>query len=57
MVILGLGIVVDFTVQSLYLLAATQARAFIRSPRSMKLVNRSSAGLMAGSAALIASRG
>ncbi|KFG70651.1 LysE family translocator [Microvirga sp. BSC39] len=57
MMILGLGLAVDFTVQGIYLLAATQARAFIRSPRSMKLVNRSSAGLMAGSAALIASRG
>ncbi len=57
MVILGLGVAVDLAVQSIYLLAATQARAFIRSPRSMRLVNRSSAGLMAGSAALIASRG
>jgi threonine/homoserine/homoserine lactone efflux protein len=57
MVILALGVMVDLMVQSIYLLAATQARAFVRSPRSMKLVNRSSAGLMAGSAALIASRG
>ena len=57
MLILGLGLSVDLTVQAIYLLAATRARAFIRSSRSMKLVNRSSAGLMAGSAALIASRG
>jgi len=57
MLILGLGVAVDLTVQSIYVLAATQARTLIRSPRSMKLVNRSSAGLMVGSAALIASRG
>jgi threonine/homoserine/homoserine lactone efflux protein len=57
MLIVGVGLAVDLAVQSAYLLAATQARAVIRSPRSMTLVNRSSAGLMVGSAALIASRG
>ena len=55
--ILGMGVAVDLTVQSIYLAAAMQARAFIRSPRSMKLINRSSAGMMAGSTALIASQG
>jgi threonine/homoserine/homoserine lactone efflux protein len=54
--ILGLGLAVDLAVQNIYLLTAARARAFIRSPRSMRLVNRSSAGLMAGSAALIATR-
>jgi threonine/homoserine/homoserine lactone efflux protein len=38
-------------------LGAARARSFFRSPRRLRLVNRSAAAMMAGSAALIASRG
>jgi threonine/homoserine/homoserine lactone efflux protein len=54
--ILGLGLLIDLTVQTAYVIAATRARALIRSPRHLRAVNRSAAGVMFGSAALIASR-
>ncbi|HVH43702.1 MAG TPA: LysE family translocator [Labilithrix sp.] len=54
MIALGLGI--DLGVQLAYVAAAARARAFVRSPRHVKRVNRSAAGLMVGSAALIATR-
>jgi threonine/homoserine/homoserine lactone efflux protein len=52
-----LGILIDMSVQLVYLTAASRARGLIRSPRGMRIVNRSAAGLMAGSAAAIAARG
>jgi threonine/homoserine/homoserine lactone efflux protein len=55
--ILAMGIGIDLAVQAIYLSVASGARSFIRSPRQMRVVNRSAAGLMAGSAAVIASRG
>jgi len=48
---------IDLAVQGLYLLGASRARRFFRSPRRLRLVNRSAAAMLAGSAALIASRG
>jgi len=55
-VIVALGLAIDLGVQVAYLMVAARARAFIRSPHQMRAVNRSAAGLMAGSAALIAMR-
>ena len=55
--ILILGLVIDLCIQLAYLFAATRARKLVQSERHMRLVNRSSAGLMTGVAALIASRG
>jgi threonine/homoserine/homoserine lactone efflux protein len=48
---------IDLAVQAAYVLGAARARSFFRSPRRLRLVNRSAAAMMAGSAALIASRG
>ncbi|HEV7369717.1 LysE family translocator [Arenibaculum sp.] len=56
-IILALGLLIDLSVQAAYLAAASKARAFVRSPGRMRVVNRTAAGLMMGSAALIASRG
>ncbi|WP_201830099.1 LysE family translocator [Microvirga zambiensis] len=56
-VILALGVGIDLAVQTIYLSVAARARSFIRSSRQIRIVNRSAAGLMAGSAAVIASRG
>jgi threonine/homoserine/homoserine lactone efflux protein len=39
-----------------YALAANRARALFRSPRAMKIVNRSAAGMMAGVAIAVAAR-
>jgi threonine/homoserine/homoserine lactone efflux protein len=36
-----------------YVLAAARARSFLRSPRAVRLVNRGSAGVMAGAAVII----
>jgi threonine/homoserine/homoserine lactone efflux protein len=55
--IVTLGIGIDLTVQTGYLAIASRARLIIRSPRHMRLVNRSAAGLMATSAGIIATRG
>lgn len=45
-------IIIDFG----WALAAASARRFFRNPRAMRAANRTSAGLMAGAAAAIASR-
>lgn len=42
---------------SAYALAADRARRFVASPRAARLVNRVTGGVMAGAAALIATRG
>ncbi|MGK9170683.1 LysE family translocator [Inquilinus limosus] len=48
---------IDLMVQSAYVAGAARARRFFLSPRRLRLANRSAAAMMAGSAALIASRG
>lgn len=55
--IIGLGLAIDLAVQVTYLAVASRARLFIQSPRHLRLVNRSAAGLMATSAGIIAARG
>lgn len=45
-------IVIDFA----WILAASQARKLLKSPRAMRIANRVSAGTMAGAAAAIAAR-
>jgi threonine/homoserine/homoserine lactone efflux protein len=55
--IIALGVAIDLMVQASYLAVASRARRFIRSPRHMRLVNRSAAGLMATSAGVIVARG
>lgn len=55
--IVVLGTLIDLSVQLIYLAAASRVRGLIRSPHGMRIVNRSAAGLMAGSAAVIAARG
>lgn len=54
--ILALGLVIDVSVQTAYVAAASRAGALVRSATQMRVVNRSAAGLMFGSAAWIASR-
>lgn len=54
--ILLLGVVIDLVVQLAYLAAASRARVFIGSPRRMQAANRTAAGLLVGSATLIATR-
>ena len=56
LLIVLVGPAIDLTVQCAYLLTAAKARNIIRSERNMVLVNRASAGLIGGSAALIAAR-
>ena len=51
------GVSIDLAVQTVYVLAAERARLLVLSERHMKMVNRCSAGVITGSAALIASRG
>jgi threonine/homoserine/homoserine lactone efflux protein len=55
--IIVLGLAIDLAVQVTYLVIASRARSLIHSPRHMRLVNRSAAGLMATSAGIIAARG
>lgn len=43
-------------VDSAWVVLAAQARRFLRSPRAMRIANRTSAGMMAGSAVAIATR-
>lgn len=52
--IVGLGVAIDLTIQSVYLIGASKLRSALRSPRAMKRVNRTSAGLMAGCAGWLA---
>jgi threonine/homoserine/homoserine lactone efflux protein len=54
LIILVVGVAIDLTVQCAYLVTASKARAFLRSARSIQIVNRSAAALMASAAALIA---
>ncbi len=48
--------IVLITIDVAWVLAATQARRLLRSPRAVKIANRISAGTMAGAAAVIAAR-
>jgi len=43
-------------VDSAWVVLAAQARRFLRSPRAMRIANRTSAGMMAGAAVAIATR-
>jgi threonine/homoserine/homoserine lactone efflux protein len=56
LLILGLGIAIDLAVQTAYVLLSGRLGRLIRSSRRLRLVNRSAAGIMAGSAAAIAAR-
>jgi threonine/homoserine/homoserine lactone efflux protein len=49
-------IVVYSIVLVLYVNAAHRARAMFRSPRALKLINRGSGTMMAGAAAVVATR-
>ena len=51
-----LGIVIDLSIQLLYLAAASKIRKAIKSEKAMKQVNRTSAGLMVTCAGWLASR-
>lgn len=48
--IVALGITIDLMVQFAYLAAASKVRKAVRSPKAMRRVNRTSAGLMVGCA-------
>lgn len=48
--------VVLAAVDSAWVVLAAQARRFLRSPRAMRIANRTSAGMMAGAAIAIATR-
>lgn len=48
--------VVLAVVDSAWVVLAAQARRFLRSPRAMRIANRTSAGMMAGAAIAIATR-
>lgn len=48
--------VVLAAVDSAWVVLAAQARRFLRSPRAMRIANRTSAGMMAGAAVAIATR-
>ncbi|MBN8949843.1 LysE family translocator [Rhizobium sp. 60-20] len=52
--IVGLGVAIDLTIQSIYLITASKVRSTLRSSRAMRRVNRTSAGLMAGCAGWLA---
>jgi threonine/homoserine/homoserine lactone efflux protein len=54
--ILILGLLIDLTTQSLYLLLASRARRLVTSARTMRIINRASAGVIGTSATLIAVR-
>lgn len=49
-------VVVLVAVDAVWVLAATQARRLLKSPRAMRIANRASASMMAGAAAAIATR-
>lgn len=52
--IAALGIAIDLTIQFIYLAAASKVRKVVRTPKAMRQVNRTSAGLMAGCAGWLA---
>ena len=54
--ILTLQVAIDAAVQTAYVLFSGRAGRLLRSPRRLRVVNRSAAGIMAGSAAAIAAR-
>lgn len=54
LLIIALGVVVDFAVQCAYLKTAAKARRFISTPKQMRVVNRGAAALIACCAGLIA---
>lgn len=54
--VLAFGILIDLTVQIAYLFFAGRVRYLVKSQKHLKAVNRTAAGLMAGSAAVIISR-
>ncbi|WP_093222298.1 MULTISPECIES: LysE family translocator [unclassified Variovorax] len=56
LVIIVLGVLVDFAVQCAYLKTASKARRFISTPRHLRVVNRGAAAVIACCAALIARR-
>jgi threonine/homoserine/homoserine lactone efflux protein len=55
-VLVGLTVLVLLVVLVPYLVLAAKARWFLRTPRALKLLNRTAAGFMAGAAAAIAAR-
>ena len=55
-ILVALTIVVLFVVLVPYLALAAKARWFLKSPRALKLLNRTAAGFMMGAAAAIAAR-
>ncbi|AZO10466.1 MULTISPECIES: LysE family translocator [unclassified Mesorhizobium] len=55
-VLLALTAIVLFVVLVPYLALAAKARWFLKSPRALKLLNRTAAGFMVGAAAAIAAR-
>ena len=52
--ITALGVGIDVTVQMAYLLMASRIKRAIRSPKAMKRLNRTSAGVMTGCAGWMA---
>ncbi|SDV50748.1 LysE family translocator [Chitinasiproducens palmae] len=54
--IVALGVVLDLSVQSLYLGAALRARKYVTQPRHLRRVNRAAAGLIAACAVMVARR-
>lgn len=54
--ILVLGVLVDFSVQLFYLIVARQARSFISSPSRVRIADRTAAAMMAGCAGAIAAK-
>ncbi|TIT96798.1 MAG: LysE family translocator [Mesorhizobium sp.] len=55
-ILVALTVVVLFVVLVPYLALAAKARWFLRSPRALKVLNRTAAGFMMGAAAAIAAR-
>jgi threonine/homoserine/homoserine lactone efflux protein len=56
-ILAGITFLVLLAVLIPYILLATQARALLRKPASLRTLNRSAAGILAGTAAYIAVRG
>ncbi|MCD9122735.1 LysE family translocator [Cupriavidus sp. UGS-1] len=54
--IVTLGVAVDFLVQLFYLMLARQTRTFISSPKRVRIVDRTAAAMMAGCAGAIAAK-
>ncbi|TIV45172.1 MAG: LysE family translocator, partial [Mesorhizobium sp.] len=55
-ILVALTVVVLFVVLVPYLALAAKARWFLKSPRALKVLNRTAAGFMMGAAAAIAAR-